>query len=994
MASVALLLLTCNAVMAIAPDRPLTQSIHRIWQTQQGLPATPILSLLQTQDGYLWLGTQKGLYRFDGIRFTEFPHTDEVSLDSLWIQDLHEDASGNLWIATDGAGLIRLGQGTARQHQLADGLPSDDVRCVATDSAGALWVATAAGLARLAETSHRDTKSFEIVSPGNFRALSTAPSGDIWAAGDGNQLTVWNGHKIAARTIQSLPAHGSVYALLCSPDGAVWIGTSDGLVRLKDGHERRYTTADGLASDHILCLKRGADGVLWIGTREGFSRLAGGEIASFDARDGLSQSTVFCLCEDREGSLWVGTKHGLNQFLDRRTLLYTTREGLPSNDAGPVLQDAEGRIWVGTLGAGLARLEGRSFEVLTTGDGLVSNSILALADGGDGQLWIGTSAGLNRLADGRIDATFTTEQGLPADEVRCICRDRSGTLWVGTAAGLAQLRGGRFVQPVGEPEILRTPLRALVEHRAGVLFAAAEGGGLYRCASGELSPYQAGNLDHWIIDTLFEDDLGLLWIGTEGHGLHLLDGDRIRHFTTKDGLYDDEIFGIVADDQQRLWMACSSGVFFVSRDDLRKFAAGQITSLTSTPFSPMDSLRTIECKSGVQPSLFKMQDGRIWFSTIRGLIVIDPKNLQRVLPPTPVVVEDVVVNGKNERPDQVRRLSPGQTNLEFRYTALSFATPTRTTFRYRLVGFDKQWVDAGSRREAFYTNLSPGTYRFELAARLLEGPWQAAQHPVEFTLEPHFYQARWFLPLCAALLMLAGWGAYRLRVRHIKGHLRVVVAERSRIARELHDTLMQGFSGVTMEMQALSARLDASPERRTLDEIIRDAGICLREARRSVAGLRNSHGDETGLSAAIAQAARHLTETQDVRLRLNLQRSPPELADDTQYNLLRIAQEAITNAIKHSSARTIEVDLDCLPDRLQLAIRDDGVGLGTRDGNRPQPGHYGLIGMRERASQIGAELHVESTPGQGTTVRVDLPLASGRTGAPPPAQSISGTLEQ
>jgi signal transduction histidine kinase len=243
------------------------------------------------------------------------------------------------------------------------------------------------------------------------------------------------------------------------------------------------------------------------------------------------------------------------------------------------------------------------------------------------------------------------------------------------------------------------------------------------------------------------------------------------------------------------------------------------------------------------------------------------------------------------------------------------------------------------------------------------------------------------------MVLLAGWGGYRLRIRRIKEHLQLVLAERSRIARELHDTLMQGFSGVTMEMQALSARLTPSPERRTLEEIIRDAGICLREARRSVAGLRNSRGDETGLTAAIAQAAKHLTETQDVRLKLDLAHSPPDLPDDVQYNLLRIAQEAVTNAVKHSGGRTIEVDLNCTPERLRLSIRDDGVGLGVQDGNRPQPGHYGLIGMRERASQIGADLSVQSAIGQGTIVCVDLPIAAGRAALPVATHPLNGTSE-
>jgi signal transduction histidine kinase/ligand-binding sensor domain-containing protein len=773
------------------------------------------------------------------------------------------------------------------------------------------------------------------------------------------------------------------------------------LLRLKDGEELAITTEDGLAHDYVLCLAEGRAETLWAGTKEGFSRLHSPaadaasepadaaakqfEIESFRARDGLSQSTVYTLCEDREGSLWVGTKHGLNQFLDRRTMLYTTREGLPSNEAGPVLQDASGNLWVGTQGAGLGRFDGRRFLVLTSKEGLASDTIFTLADGVEGELWIGTDRGLNCLNVGprrKSDLAFkngttkvyTTHDGLPADTVWCLCRDRRGVLWAGTAAGIAALRGDRFVRPGGAPELLSVSIRALVARRDGSLLAAREDGGLYRCADDQVQPLEETGLAHREFDAFYEDADGLLWIGAVGSGLTLLDDDRFFNFTTKDGLFDDDIFGIVADKQDRLWMACSKGIFFVARADLRKFAAGEIKRLASTPFSPTDALRTIECKGGVQPALCQMRDGRVWFSTTRGMIVIDPNHLQRDIPPTPVLVEEVIVNGKSEQPDQVRRLPPGETNLSFRYAALSFVSPNRITFRHKLEGYDKNWIEAGSRREAFYTNLPPGDYRFRVTGRTMDGTVNELSSPLSFTLEPRFYQNPWFLPLCGAAVGLAVWAAYRLRVRRIREQLQAVVAERSRIARELHDTLMQGFSGVTMEMQALSVRLPPSQERNTLEEIIHDAGICLQEARRSVAGLRSARSGDPGLAGAIAEAARHITETQDVRLKLRLQGDPRELGTDVRYNLLRILQEAVTNAVKHSGAGTIEVILDCTAQTLFLTIKDDGVGFDLAEGNGSQPGHYGVIGMRERATQIGGDLQMKSEPGHGTKVTLSLPL--------------------
>ncbi len=469
----------------------------------------------------------------------------------------------------------------------------------------------------------------------------------------------------------------------------------------------------------------------------------------------------------------------------------------------------------------------------------------------------------------------------------------------------------------------------------------------------------------------------------------LWNGDKFHRFTVKDGLYDDEVFGIVSDNEDRLWMACSRGIFFVSRAELLKFAAGEIARLTSTPFSPTDAQRTIACQAGVEPAVWKMQDGRIWFSTDHGVIIIDPAHMRRILPPPPVHVEEVQVNGQEVNLDRNPELPPGRTNLYFRYTALSFASPSRITFRHQLEGFDKSWVEAGTRREAFYTNLPPGSYRFRVSAANLDGTWNEAAHVVPLTLHPYFYQTRWFFPLIAGLAALAGGIAFRLRVLQVKSRLNAVLAERSRIARELHDTLIQGFSGVTMQMQALAARLRLSPDRKTLDEIIQDAGHCLREARRSVGGLRSTPGKSTGLADAVGQAARQLTETRDVRLSLRLEESPQPIPVDVEYNLLRIAQEAITNVVKHSRARTIEVSLDCTPQQLRLTVHDDGVGFAVESCEHAPPGHYGLIGMRERASQINADLQLQSQPGKGTTVRLELALAATNGTVPQSAELIS-----
>ncbi|HVU88415.1 MAG TPA: two-component regulator propeller domain-containing protein [Pirellulales bacterium] len=967
-----LIFLPAGPARALDQQRSLSQAFHRVWQLPQGLPQPTIYAILQTHDGYLWLGTPAGLVRFDGIRFTMIPNCADLSSEKLRIRDLCEDPARHVWIATDGAGLIRYrGEGNDQRYTRASGMPSDDVHCVMAMRDGSVWAGTDKGLVRLGQklTVFGATQGMPIE---DVRAVSQAKDGAIWVGGAGNQVCSFDGTTWTSHQLNSLPAQGTVRALIADKDGTIWLGTTGGLIHLHDGLETHLTTKDGLPDESIYCLFQGADGTLWIGTRSGFSRRYGDEFASFDAADGLSQSNVYAIYEDREGSLWVGTKHGLNQFNDRRTVPYTIREGLPSNNIGALCNDATGGIWVGTLGAGLAHFDGRHFHTITTRDGLASDSIRALAHDSSGQIWVGTDQGIDRVQDGRVVKHFGPGEGLPSREVTSLCVTPAGELWTGTASGVVQLQGERFVFPDDET-LARLPVRSLLaQHDGSILVATAAG--LLQIVARQIRPFPNAEVAALDIDSMCRGPEGGLFLGTFGHGLWLVNNDRTLHFTTREGLLDDEISGVLIDDGDRVWMASGSGLSFTSRLELVNYDPRRSAQLKTTPFRLSDATRAFEVQEEVQPCILKSADGRVWQSTTRGLIMVDPSRLVRALPPTPVVIEEMVVNGQPRDLRTVGRLSPGSSNVSFEYTALSLVVPVRTAFRYKLDGFDSDWVEAGTRREAFYTNLSPGEYQFLVAARTFdEAKWETGQ-PVSFTILPHFYQTFWFLPSCAAAVALTIFGAYRLRVRNIKDQMRAVVAERSRIARELHDTLMQGFSGVTMEMQALAARLPRSQERGTLEEIIRDAANCVRDARRSVAGLRHDPSAESGLSAAIAQAARQLTETGDIRLRLNMRNCPRRLPVDVEYNLLRITQEAITNSIKHSGARSIDVTLDGSGRHILLAIEDDGAGFGTVEAPGVRAGHYGIIGMKERATQIGADLRIDSQPGRGTAIRVTLPM--------------------
>jgi signal transduction histidine kinase len=733
------------------------------------------------------------------------------------------------------------------------------------------------------------------------------------------------------------------------------------------GEEQRlFTTKDGLVDDFIFSVVRGQGNTLWFGTRSGFSRLRSDTWDRFRPEDGLSQGTAQTILEDREGNLWVGTKRGLNQFTDGRSIPYTTAEGLPSNETGPVLQDSAGVIWAGTLDAGLAHFDGRRFSKLTTAEGLPSNVVRALVEDAEHALWVGTNKGLARIQSGRVVKRFSAGDGLPSSDIRSLFRDRDGVVWIGTTAGLASLSGGRLDNIPGSPQ---REIRSIGQDRDGNLVVGTEDG-FHIQRHGLFQPLTQDGLYMRNANTFFLDRDGLLWVGMNGAGLRLIDGNKITGFNTRDGLYDSELYGISVDDQDRMWIACSRGIFWVARAELLRYSRGEVDHITSVSYSPTEALRVIESRPGVQPALWRMKDGRLWFSTVRGLIAFNPGKPGRETAPS-IVIEDPVVNGAATSPRQISELPGGQKNIAFTYADLSYALPDLIRFRYRLEGYDPDWIDAGTRREAFYTNLPPGDYTFRVTGCNFDGPCNEKGASVAFTLTPLIYQRAWFWPLVLIALLGSGWLAYQLHIRRLRERYDLIVSERSRIARELHDTLIQGFSGITMALQALSTRVETPEERSTLQDIIADAATCLRETRQSVAGLRAVTSAETGLAGAISRAVREITETKGLRTELKLDRSTRELPPEMEYQVLRIIREAVTNTVKHAGASQVEVSLRYHPENLVITVKDDGAGF-SKDA-AAGPGHYGIIGMRERASQIGATLDLVTQPGSGTAITLTLP---------------------
>ncbi len=967
-----ILLLMVIAFPALSLDlgKSMTQYAHRIWGQEEGLFQPTIYSILQTHDGFLWLGTQDSLIRFDGVHFREFAEGDSVLHGSL-IRSLIEDAHGNLWAGSLGSGIIRISpNGSVKQYSTKNGLPSNTVFCLILDRHGIVWACTTEGLVHIDHDSVQTFTHIDGVSSRRVRTACEAKDGSLWIAGLDSGLSHWTGSRFEAFSSRQMSIGSSITSLECASDGTLWAGTSSGLIHFAGTASRSFTSRDGLPDNEVSALAEGSNGTLWVGTNDGISRLHDGEISTYRTRDGLSHSQVLALCLDREGSLWAGTKNGLDQFAGGKVTPYTTNEGLLSNDVGPVLEDSAGHLWVGTLGRGLNSFDGRRFHALTKLDGLLSNTVLSLALDDSGDLWVGTNAGLNRLRNGVVVASYDANNGLRGEEVRSLFIDAQRILWVGTNVGLQRFQKGRFLQRSRHEIVDRDAVIALSGSSKVPLFASFQGAGLYLLRNDDLSPYPLETTH--AVDCFFLDhSRHALWMGTLGSGLLRWKDNAISHIYVKDGLYDNRIYSILQDSSANLWLASSKGIFRLSEAELEDFVGGRRRTVTSLPFTT-GQLR-FECRAGVQPAACRTRDGRFWFSTTSGLVVIDPDRLAKNQVPPPASITALIVNGKRTAPGSVPHLPPQEmNNIEIRYAGLSFVSPEKVTFRYRLEGYDRTWIKAGERRVAFYTNLSPATYQFRVEACNSDGTWSARPASLAFVVEPRVYQRWWFFPLTAGALALSVFAGFRIRIRQLRHRFQLILTERNRIARELHDTLLQGLSGITMQMQALWARLPPSREREILSGIIRDAGACSAESRHSLWGLRTSDPSESDFSDKLVKLVREAIAERSISLSLVVE--PLSLAEqpDAEYQLLRIAQEAVSNALKHAAAHRLRVKLYRQAGVLHLLIDDDGLGFTGLTGR--MHGHFGIQGMQERAEEIGAELSVASSPESGTSVRVSLPL--------------------
>jgi diguanylate cyclase (GGDEF)-like protein len=819
-------MLDSAAARALDARKAITQYTRQVWQAREGLPQNSIHALIQTRDGYLWLGTQEGLVRFDGVQFTVFDRANSRWLRNNYVQTLMEDRSGGLWIGTNGGGVARWsgGASAAIAGSTRNGLPADQVNCLFEDRAGNVWVGTNGGLTRFDGGRFSAEGILEELRHKNVQALAEDRDGALWAGtSHGEIFRLFEGRW----GVQSVPglARSPIRAIFRDREGAMWIGTEGGgLAKWTAGSVALQQLPGGFQGSKILSILQDRDGSLWIGTDgAGLSRFAEGQWSSYTTAQGLSNGFVASLCEDREGSLWVGTHGGgLDRLADGSFTRYARPEGLTYDDVATMLEARDGSLWIGTWGGGVDRVKDGKVAAFTSRQGLSYDEVSTLAEDRDGTVWAGTwGGGLNKFEGGRFHPVAFRPGGT-GDKVTCLAVGGSGALWVGTlGSGVARWSEGKWTLLTSRQGLPNDNVRSIVETPQGDLWVGTDGG-LALYSRGTFRRYGVSDgLPNDAIYSLLLDRDGTLWTSTLGGGLTRRQNGRFTAFTRAQGLFDSVIFQILEDDSGNLWMSSNRGVYRAAKKDLDAVARRGLASVPWRVFGTMDGMESSECNGGNQPAGIRTRDGRLWFATLKGAVIVDPDRLVTNPVPPPVRVEEAIVDKQKLDPAQETELLPGAGALEFHYTALSFLAPQRVRFRYRLEGFDHEWIEAGTRRAAYYTNTPPGTYRFRVIACNNDGVWNEKGAAVSFRLAPHVYQTRWFYVIVAAAVLASAIGVYRLRIRGLtrrKSELVRTVGERTRQLEEANQRLEQA----NRALRRLSSQdgLTGIANRRQFDEVL------------------------------------------------------------------------------------------------------------------------------------------------------------------------------
>jgi signal transduction histidine kinase/ligand-binding sensor domain-containing protein len=957
-----LILLIAPSLFALNPNLSLSQYLHTSWTQEEGSALPPTYALAQTTDGYLWLGTEKGLLRFDGMRFTEWSPTSGPALPILNIGWLR-CASGSLWVGTQ-VGLFRVDHGRALRYPATGKLPCPVIVSMLEDRAGRLWLLNACSgvytLALLSPDGSLQTFGMRDGLPdGPFR---------VFQGPQDNLLIV-----TTTSVCQWSPGSPAVCAKAPARDLSAIAGIGDGQFLMADGKKGQVFHFSGgqevPVGPHIQnvafskALLQDRDGNVWIGTEgQGLLRMRGNKVDRFTRTEGLSGNVVTALTEDTEGDIWVATARGIDRIRDPKLQFYSTLSGLSSDLIDSVSAGHDGAIWIGTA-AGLNRLANEQVTVYSREAGLPNPMVLSSYEDVSGELWVATGAGLMFQDRDRFGEVLT-KSGQHLARVFNLASDPSGAVWLADGQlGLFAVRN-RVAHPVTVPGLDTGDIVALSVAPGEVWLGHQHGGITVLCKDSTKHYDGHDGLGNGPVRALYEDRHGTVWAGT-GDGLSRFRDSRWTTWTAAQGLPEGGVQGIVEDDMGALWLLTPAGVLRLP-----------LTSLDSPPKSFQFVLygRTEGLRLGngmTNPRITHSRDGRIWVCTEDGVAAIDPARMKKNPIAPPVAIEQVIADGKIYDPTLRGEIGFRGHDLQIVYTGISLMVPERVRFRYRLEGLDSQWTDAGTRRNVSYMNLPPRHYRFQVIACNNDGLWNNAGADFALRVDPYFYQTKWFALLCLTAVTLLVWSAHRLKVRRVVSRLQLIAAERVRFGRELHDSLLQGFSGVVFLLEAAARQFETAPEaaKQRLDRAIDQADRSLREAREMIVSMRIPVLENNTLPEALQTTVEEMMFGMAVDFQFEVKGRPEQGSYNVEANLFLIAREAVTNALKHASAKRIRLELCYTPRELCLTIQDDGVGFRPEEA-ADKAGHFGFHGMQERARLIRGRFSVNSAPGCGTTIEV------------------------
>jgi signal transduction histidine kinase/ligand-binding sensor domain-containing protein len=977
-------LLLCGPALSLESGLTLQQLNHKGWTAANGAPSD-VNALAQTPDGTLWIGSEMGLFRFDGLSFVHYAGPPDQPFESNNVSTLATSPDGALWIGFRFGDVGVLKDGRFTHFGKADGLPDGTVKSIVWDYDGTTWVAARGGLARLRGT-RWERVPIDTNDPSPYGALVDR-SGALWVLAPDRVLARARGasqfREIATRTYAP---NGPQMALTVAPDGAVWTSDAGRLIRMEP-HASGNRVFANVAEGPLLFDR---EGNLWLGsaTVRRVSRsaqltdprnLGVTQPEAFGKSDGLTSPRVNCLFEDREGNIWAGTNLGLDRFSDskvvRLALPPTRKVADPARGAAIVPGDA-GAAWVAQplkFPAGLL-LRVRNGKVVAQQSAPDFSN--AYRDP-DGTVWFGGPTALAHIEGTRLVIQALPKQAWGSD-VQAMVRDQSGAMWIAVIRkGLFRLFDGRWLAYGGLRALPReSPIVESDDQRGGLWFGYTHNRvarvertvvRLFGVADG----LKVGNV------TAISARGAHLWIGGE-LGLARYDGS---HFVAVQGASDNSftgITGIVETERGDLWLHGNKGVLHFLREEVEQAVRDTGHRVRYEAFDYLDGLPGAAVQLRPLPSAVETPDGALWFVTTNGLASIVSTQIHRNLLPPPVTIWSVTA-GDRRYPvtSAALRLPVHTSKVQIEYTAGSLTVPERVHFRYKLEGSDNEWQDAGGRREVFYTNLAPGEYSFHVTASNNDGVWNPVGASLNFTISPAFYQTTWFRLLCGLVCLILLWGLYDFRVAQIRSKVRSRLeerlAERERIARDLHDTLLQGVEGLVLRFQAVANRIARrEPVRELLERALERADQVLEESRERVMNLREGAGDVGELAQALSAAGEQLAHMYPIEFRASVEGVRRDLHPIVHEELLFIGREAIANAFRHANASVVEAEVSYGEGALKMRVRDDGRGIDAQVLRGGRPGHWGLPGMRERARNIRADLEIWSRPDAGTEIELSL----------------------